>query len=80
MWIWLLYLHVNQKSDDDDDDDDEKEEKIVFELSSIPLLSGTLLTEVDALSLNLGNFIIEHRDTDKKKVSFGKQTVCGWFR
>ena len=23
MWIWPLYLHVNQKSDDDDDDDDE---------------------------------------------------------
>ena len=22
MWIWPLYLHVNQKSDDDDDDDD----------------------------------------------------------
>ena len=21
MWIWPLYLHVNQKSDDDDDDD-----------------------------------------------------------
>ena len=23
MWIWPLYLHVNQKSDDDDDDDDD---------------------------------------------------------
>ena len=23
LWIWPLYLHVNQKSDDDDDDDDE---------------------------------------------------------
>ena len=22
LWIWPLYLHVNQKSDDDDDDDD----------------------------------------------------------
>ena len=22
MWIWPLYLHVNQKSDDDDDDDE----------------------------------------------------------
>ena len=21
LWIWPLYLHVNQKSDDDDDDD-----------------------------------------------------------
>ena len=21
MWIWPLYLHVNQKSDDDDDDE-----------------------------------------------------------
>ena len=21
MWIWPLYLHVNQKSEDDDDDD-----------------------------------------------------------
>ena len=23
LWIWPLYLHVNQKSDDDDDDDDD---------------------------------------------------------
>ena len=23
LWIWPLYLHVDQKSDDDDDDDDE---------------------------------------------------------
>ena len=23
LWIWSLYLHVNQKSDDDDDDDDD---------------------------------------------------------
>ena len=22
LWIWPLYLHVNQKSDDDDDDDE----------------------------------------------------------
>ena len=22
LWIWPLYLHVNEKSDDDDDDDD----------------------------------------------------------
>ena len=21
LWIWPLYLHVNQKSDDDDDDE-----------------------------------------------------------
>ena len=26
MWIWPLYLHVNQKSDDDDDDDDDDDE------------------------------------------------------
>ena len=26
LWIWPLYLHVNQKSDDDDDDDDDEEE------------------------------------------------------
>ena len=25
LWIWPLYLHVNQKSDDDDDDDDDDE-------------------------------------------------------
>ena len=23
LWLWPLYLHVNQKSDDDDDDDDD---------------------------------------------------------
>ena len=23
LWIWSLYLHVNQKYDDDDDDDDD---------------------------------------------------------
>ena len=25
LWIWPLYLHVNQKSDDDDADDDDDE-------------------------------------------------------
>ena len=24
LWIWPLYLQVNQKSDDDEDDDDDK--------------------------------------------------------
>ena len=27
LWIWPLYLHVNQKSDDDDDDDDDDDEQ-----------------------------------------------------
>ena len=33
LWIWPLYLHVNQKSDDDDDDDDDVpsgSEEIIF--------------------------------------------------
>ena len=33
MWIWPLYLHVNQKCDDDDDDDDEENKNVIFGLS-----------------------------------------------
>ena len=42
LWIWPLYLHVNQKSDDDDDDDDDDFFKQIIFLKSIVLhiLSG----------------------------------------
>ena len=26
LWIWPLYLHVNQKSDDDDEEEEEEED------------------------------------------------------
>ena len=29
LWIWPLYLHVNQKSDNDDDDDDDRGDLII---------------------------------------------------
>ena len=29
LWIWPLYLHVNQKSDDDDDDDDDEKQFLI---------------------------------------------------
>ena len=35
LWIWPLYLHVNQKSDDDDDDDDGQEWTLPAQLGQL---------------------------------------------
>ena len=55
MWIWHLYLHVNQKSDDDDDDKGRlKKKKYVFAYFfvlmlyikfQVPSSSGSLISQ-----------------------------------
>ena len=61
LWIWPLYLHVNQKSDDDDDDDGKwqpswnaKLQKIIT--ASIKKHSGTKLYQFQPMVLEISSF------------------------
>ena len=46
LWLWPLYLHVNQKSDDDDDDDDDELRNNFSYFSLKPYLYGNFKISV----------------------------------
>ena len=49
LWIWPLYLHVNQKFDDDDDDPQFKREKEMTLLGLLPLKMYLLILSCMAI-------------------------------